>query len=423
MAIKKQNLSLLPPRGMRDFYPEDFRRRQRLFSVWQEAAREFGFEQYEASVVESLDLLKRKAGEEIMDQIYAFSDKSGRQLALRPELTPSLMRMVLARGSKMPLPIKWFSIAQCFRYERMTKGRKREHYQWNLDVLGEDSQLAEAEVIAVAVSALEKLGLTSDHFIVKLGNRQFLYDLLDNQGFNMSKFATAYLVLDKQGKISDSTIKTMLKEEGVNTKDIHLILDVLQIKNLQQAKKLALIDSLGIQQTESLLKAAESFGISKYLEFDISTVRGLSYYTGPVFEAFDREGKFRAIFGGGRYDNFFSSMGGNDLAAVGLGFGDIVVEEVLKHYGKKQELKRRLDYVVGYTDKSLEVEAIKLSQSLRAKDKTAFLFYGSNRMGKILSLADKIGADNAAILDPREFQKGSYLVKNLVSGKQENVKF
>lgn len=410
---------LQPPRGMRDFFPSEMRQRERLFAIWKEAALQFGFEYYDAPVVESLDLLKRKAGEEITEQIYYFQDKSGRELALRPEMTPSLVRMVLLKKNALRFPLKWFSIPQCFRYERMTTGRKREHYQWNVDVLGESGQIAEAEILAVAVAALRRLRLTENEVVVRVGSRQLLLDLFASRGLPAAKFPVASLILDKRGKVTDEAIQDMLLQEGFAPKEVRGIFDILSIRSFEESAALVGEDSLGIRQLKQFFELAEKLGIARFLQFDVSIVRGLSYYTGIVFEAFDRDGKFRAIFGGGRYDNLFQSMSSVPIPAVGFGFGDVVIGEVLAHYGKGAVDSRRDITVVSYTDGTLEEQAIKLAGQLRSEGVSVLFLYGANRLKKAIEYADKINAARIAILDPREAADRNYILKDLVVGSQK----
>jgi histidyl-tRNA synthetase len=341
---------LQPPRGMRDFFPDEMRQREWVNNIWKESALLFGFEQYDASVVESLDLLKRKSGEEIAEQIYHFTDKSGRELALRPEMTPSLVRLVLLRRNALHFPLKWFSIPQCFRYERMTTGRKREHYQWNVDIIGESGQLAEAEILAVATSALRRMCLNEDQVVVKVGSRQLLVDLFASRDLPLAKVSLASLILDKRGKITDDVIRDMLVQESFNSDEVKSIFEILAIKSFEEASALAGTKSQGVQQLKQLFEFAETLNFSKFLQFDISVIRGLSYYTGIVFEAFDRAGKFRAIFGGGRYDKLFESMSGLHIPAVGFGFGDVVVGHVLMHYKNTLQHFQRELTIISYTD-------------------------------------------------------------------------
>jgi histidyl-tRNA synthetase len=411
---------LQPVRGMRDFFPPDMRKRNRLFGVWAEVATEFGFEQYDAPVVESLDLLKRKAGEEITDQIYDFKDKSDRELALRPEMTPSLVRMIISKGNTLPLPAKWFSIPQCFRYERMTTGRKREHYQLNLDIFGESSQIAETEVIAVAIEILKRLGLTSKEIKVRVGSRQLLSGLLKSKDFDEKDLAVAYLGVDKRGKVSDEVITQILRDGGLSDQKIADIFEVLSYKSLSEIKS-ATGNVEYTKELDDLFKYAEDFGFSDYLTLDLSIVRGLAYYTGIVFECFDVEGKYRAIFGGGRYDKLFEMMGSDPLPAIGLGFGDVVIDEVLKYYSKEISSLRELDIVVAYTEIELESKAIKLANTLRDAGTTVSLLGGAQTFKKILKYSNQAEAKAVAILDPQEASAGKYILKDLLSGEQELV--
>ncbi|MBE7559780.1 histidine--tRNA ligase [bacterium] len=354
-----------PPRGMRDFYPEDFRARDALFSAWRETARLWGFEEYDAPVVETLDLLERKAGEEISEQIYAFQDKSGRGLALRPELTPSLARMIIARQGALSFPLKWSAIAQCFRYERMTRGRKREHYQWNLDIVGEESVLAEAEVLGAAIAALRRLGLSHEDFRVRVGSRAVLAGLFARSGIAPEHFTALCLALDKRGKISDDQVRELLRAEGVGEADAGRVFEMLALRSLEDVDGRLAGDS-AVADLHTLFDHARDLGFGQYLDFDLTVIRGLGYYTGIVFEAFDTAGRFRAIFGGGRYDNLLSTLGGERMPCVGLGFGDVVVMELLAQLGKAPATARGLEYAVGYMDEPSRNLAMQVAARLRA---------------------------------------------------------
>ena len=325
------------PRGMRDFYPEDMVLRNRIFDSWRAAAVASGFEAYDSCVVESLELLKRKAGEEIVNQIYAFQDKGGREIALRAEMTPTLARMVAARQGSLRFPIKWFTIAQCFRYERMTRGRKREHYQLNLDIIGEEAVSGEAEVIYTAIAALRKMGVPDSAYRVHLSNRALLSELLLGLKIEEKFHQGAFIALDKKGKIPREEIEQILREEGLTDEACAAAFNLMEIRSLEEAEAIVGPDSPSIRRIRDLFELLDCYGIREQVVFDISVVRGLSYYTGIVFEAFDTQGAFRAIFGGGRYDNLLTTIGGKPTPAVGLGFGDVVtgrlVEDMYKVFG------------------------------------------------------------------------------------------
>ena len=318
---------------MRDFYPEDMKLRNRIFDAWRAAAVASGFEQYDACVVESLELLQRKAGEEIVNQIYAFEDKSGRKLALRPEMTPTLARMVAARQGALPFPIKWFTIAQCFRYERMTRGRKREHYQLNLDIIAEDSVAAEAEVIYTAIAALRSMGVPDSVYKVRVSNRALLSELLLSLGIAGEFHSGVFIALDKKGKVPREEIEALMHEANLDDKACAAAFSLMDIATLDDARTIAGDASPALARIQELFTILGDYGVRDQVVFDISVIRGLSYYTGIVFEAFDTAGQFRAIFGGGRYDGLLSTIGGKPASAVGLGFGDVVIGEIFESLG------------------------------------------------------------------------------------------
>ena len=295
---------------MRDFYPEDMAWRNRVFDAFRAAADAAGFEPYDSCVVESYDLLARKAGEEVGNQIYHFFDKSERHIALRPEMTPTLARMVAQRQGSLSFPIKWTAIAQCFRYERMTKGRKREHYQWNMDIVGEESVLAEVEVLGAACDALRRMGLSDADWRVHVSSRALLAELLAASGIPEERHACVFLALDKRGKIPDAEIKCILQEGGLDDAGIAKTFELLDVKGLDGAAALVAQDSPAVAQLRELFRLAGIAGFADQLQFDIAVIRGLSYYTGIVFECFDTAGEFRAIFGGGRYDSLLTTIGG-----------------------------------------------------------------------------------------------------------------
>ncbi len=322
-------MQLDPPRGMRDFYPEDLDLRDRIFNAWTEASNRHGFRRFEPPVVESFELLARKAGEEVAQQIYHFEDKSNRQLALRPEVTPSLVRMISARAQSIVFPAKWWTIGQCFRYERMTRGRKREHFQWNLDVVGEPSVVAEAWILATVTSALGALGLGPDEVRIHVNNRQVVAYLLGEMGVPPDRHVDVFMVLDKKGKVPPETLIEMLVEKGMAAPAAGEIVNLLGSEGVDNLSSGPLAASPAAADVRQLLDLADAMGFADYLRFDSGIVRGLSYYTGTVFEGFDAERRFRAIFGGGRYDNLFGDMTGAARPAVGMGFGDVVIGEIL----------------------------------------------------------------------------------------------
>lgn len=404
-----EKISFDAPRGMRDFYPEDMVWRNKVFDAFRAAGEAAGFEPYDACVVESYDLLARKAGEEVADQIYHFHDKSDRHIALRPEMTPTLARLVAQRQHELSFPLKWTTIAQCFRYERMTKGRKREHYQWNIDIIGEASILAEVEVIGTACDALHRMGLSSDEFKVHVSSRKFLGQLLEKSGIEKDKHAQVFLALDKRGKMPDCEIASMLRDGGLSDSDVASTFEIMDTKSFVECPELV-----------ELFRLAEIAGFADCLTFDISVIRGLSYYTGIVFECFDTAGEFRAIFGGGRYDNLLTTIGGDPTSAVGLGFGDVVVTELLKSRLGSDAIKSRRGYCVGYMFPEQREAAVRLTSQLRRDGESVNLALHNQKPKKFFSNADATGVAFAIFIGPDDVEKGKVKVKNMTT-REENV--
>lgn len=403
-------ISFEPPRGMRDFYPEDMAWRSRVFDAFRAAGEAAGFRQYDACVVESYELLARKAGEEVGEQIYHFFDKSERHLALRAEMTPTLARMVAQRQKELSFPLKWTTIAQCFRYERMTKGRKREHYQWNLDIIGEDSVLAEAEVIGAACDALRRMGLSSTDFKVHVSSRKFLGELLAKSGIAADRHAQVFLALDKRGKMPDAEIAAMLKDGGLSDAEIEATFAIMETKDYSACPELV-----------ELFRLAEIAGFADCLEFDISVIRGLSYYTGVVFECFDTKGEFRAIFGGGRYDNLLTTIGGEPTSAVGLGFGDVVVTELLKARLGEDAAAARKGVAIGFMFPEQRDAAVLLAARLRKSGECVDLALRSQKPKKFFSHAAESGAAKAVFLGPDDVEKGVARMKDLSTREEKEI--
>ena len=405
-----EKLSFEPPRGMRDFYPEDMIWRNKVFDAFRAAGDAAGFQPYDACVVESYELLARKAGEEVGEQIYHFQDKSERHLALRAEMTPTLARMVAQRQKELPFPLKWTTIAQCFRYERMTKGRKREHYQWNVDIIGEESILAEVEVIGAAVDALRRMGLSTADFKVHVSSRRFLGQLLEKSGIAADKHAQVFLALDKRGKMPDEEIGAMLRDGGLSDDEVKATFAIMDTKSPAECPELV-----------ELFRLAEIAGFADALVFDISVIRGLSYYTGIVFECFDTAGEFRAIFGGGRYDNLLTTIGGEPATAVGLGFGDVVVTELLKARLGENAACAKHGVDVGFMFPEQRDAALRLAAALRRKGESVNLSLKPMKPKKFFSHADQGNFASAVFLGPDDVEKGVARLKNLQTREETEV--
>lgn len=409
------------PRGMRDFYPDDMAVRNGIFEAWAEAARCFGFEHYDACVVESLDLLKRKGGEEIQDQIYWFKDKSDRELALRAEMTPTLARMIVARQNELTFPIKWFTIAQCFRYERMTRGRKREHYQWNMDIVGEPSVMAEAEVVMAAIEALRKLGLGSDEVRVHVNSRAVLSDILAKLGIPREHHAATFLALDKRGKISDEEIGVLLRNEGLTQQSIDATFKVLGLTSLEAVAELLGERTPALDHFLAFFDIMKLYGAGDVVTFDISVIRGLGYYTGIVFEGFDAGRSLRAIFGGGRYDNLLGDLGGKPMTAVGLGFGDVVIAELLAERGKIPHLAGRRDLAVSFMEEAQRDTAIQVAKAMRAGGSNVDLALHPEKPKHFFGRTGKAGFGRGIYIGPDDLARGSIRIKNLADRTEQEI--
>ena len=415
---EQPKISFEPPRGMRDFYPEDMVWRNRVFDAFRAAGEAAGFEPYDACVVESYELLARKAGEEVGEQIYHFRDKSDRHIALRAEMTPTLARMVAQRQGSLAFPIKWTTIAQCFRYERMTKGRKREHHQWNCDIIGEESVLAEVEVLGAACDALRRMGLSRDDFRVHVSNRALLSELLAASGIPADLHAQVFLALDKRGKMPDEEIAAMLRDGGVDDAGVKAAFAIMDLKTLDEAERLAGAGSPAVAQLRELFRLAGLAGFADCLVFDISVIRGLSYYTGIVFECFDTQREFRAIFGGGRYDNLLSTIGGDPATAVGLGFGDVVVTELLKaRLGADAPAPKKGVYV-GWMFPEQRDAALKLAAKLRAQGECVNLALRKAKPKQFFSRAGASSCAKAVFLGPDDVAAGRAKMKDLATREE-----
>ena len=408
-------------RGTRDFYPEDMRLRNWLFERFHAAARSHGFEEYDAPVLESEELYTRKAGEEIVGQLYNFEDKGGRAVALRPEMTPSLARMVMARAGALALPIKWYSIPQCWRYERTQRGRGREHYQWNVDIWGMNGVEADAELLSVLIQFFDSVGLTSEDLVIRISSRKVLEEVLGSLGIEGETFAQTCVIVDKMDKLPADVIEAQLSELGLSAKAISKIVNVLAITDIDSLKSSLSSESSAVSELQSLFSLCDSYGISDWVSFDASVVRGLAYYTGPVFEAHDRAGNLRAICGGGRYDKLIGTLGGNDLPATGFGFGDMVVMELLADKGLFPELSSGVGDVVFGMGPELRDAAMKVAGKLRASGRTVDLVLEDKKMKWVFKHAERCGASRLVMVMPDEWADGKVRIKDLDSGEESTV--
>lgn len=420
---KQQQLDVNPPKGTRDFYPEDMRMRNWLFDEWRVVAKTFGFSEYDAPVLESEVLYTRKAGEEVTQQLYNFEDKGERRVSLRPEMTPSLARMVMAKKGGLPMPLKWFSLPQCWRYERMTRGRRREHFQWNMDIWGISGIEAEAELLSAMVNFFENVGLTSNDVGIKVNSRLVIGEVLTSLGIPEEKFASTCVLVDKLEKVPIDAIQGDLEELGLDTEVVEKLLEVLTNKSIEAIRKVLDPESEAVKELQKLMELAEAYGFVDWIVFDASVVRGLAYYTGIVFEAFDRKGELRAIAGGGRYDKLLETFGGEPTPAVGFGFGDAVIVELLKERDVLPSFESSgMDTVVFPFNEELYAPAIQAATALRKGGHKVDLVMEKKKSKWLFKYADRIGVKNVVIVAPQEWEDGEQVsIKNMSSSDQTSI--
>lgn len=414
-------IDLQPVKGTRDFFPDEMRLRNWLFEVWRNVSVQAGFEEYDTCVLEHEELYIRKAGDEISKQLYSFEDKGGRRLSLRPEMTPSLARLVLQHKKSLSFPIKWFSMPQCFRYERMTKGRRREHFQWNADIIGQAEIVAEAEILMLLISACELMGLSAKEIRVFINDRRILNSILSQISVPQEMHSEVLVIMDKRDKISIEALSKLLQDIGMSTTQVDQLNEYLLKSDLIELKK-DLNDTQGIDELQNLMDMMETAGFSDYLQFDISIVRGLSYYTGAVFEVNSPGKQHRSICGGGRYDSLLSTYGGEIVPAVGFGFGDVVVLDVLKDLERFPELPRKLDYTIIPFAREQVGTALNIAAILRQQGSTVDCNFSMKKMKKTLQQAGESGAAKAILLFPDELSENKVVIRDLRLHEQNPIK-
>jgi len=412
--------------GFRDFYPEDAALRNHIFAVWREVAQRYGFREYEGPPLEPLELYIKKSGAEIVDQLYTFEDKGGREVALRPEMTPSLARMVAARAQALKKPIRWFSIPQLFRYERPQRGRLREHYQLNMDIVGESGPLADAELIAATLDIMRACGLQPGDVKARISDRRVVRALLDGFGLTEEQAPLAFSHIDKLEKGDRDTLaKSLCNETGLSLDSANDVLAIGGIKGLEAVTGALTRAPKGAEVGEDLARcvwALESMGFGDFIEVDLGIVRGLAYYTGIVFELFDCGRSLRAICGGGRYDGLLSALGGVDLPAIGFGMGDVVLGELIRERNLVPELPSQVDvFLVSVTGDDTQ-HVLNLGRTLREHGIRVEYALKQQSIAKQLKLAASRPARYAVIVGPDERAKGEVVVRDLAAGNERPVK-
>jgi histidyl-tRNA synthetase len=410
--------------GFRDFYPDELSERAYILGVWRDVLRRYAFVEYDGPPLEPLDLYRKKSGGELVGQIYSFLDRGEREVALRPEMTPTFARMVAAKANSLRKPVRWFSIPQLFRQEKQQRGRLREHFQLNADIVGESSVAADAELLAVALDVVRSFGLTHTDVAARVSDRRLLDSLLLGAGASQDALAPVYAVIDKRGREPAATSREKL-EAAVGNKQIADKIEAIftchdvaalvrQYGDVPQAKE-------HIDRMRQYLTFVGALGFGEWVQLDLSIVRGLAYYTGIVFELFDTAGELRAICGGGRYDNLLENLGGVDLPALGFGMGDVVLGDLLRTRKLIPKSVTRIDYFVASDDESLLEDVMIVAAQLRRRNKSAEYALHHQQLSRQLKAAAGIGARNAVLLKRERFSSREVTVKDLDSGNEQSL--
>jgi histidyl-tRNA synthetase len=404
-------MAAIPPvKGTRDFYPEAMAFRIWLYDRLRQVSQSFGYQEYEPPFLERLELYAAKSGDELArEQAYVFPDRGGDLIALRPELTPSLARMVAARSAELPRPIRWWSFGPVWRYERPQKGRSREFFQWNLDLMGVESPAADAETAAVAVELLRAVGLGPDKVQLLVNNRALAETKYLELGLAPDQLPAAFRLVDRRDKLPAAEWLTFGQELGLSQASLDGMIRLLA-------------DEQGWRESPALsgfFETAQALGVAEYMRFDASVVRGLDYYTGTVFEARDRDGRFRAILGGGRYDDLVADVGGDRIPGVGFAMGDVTIGLMIQELGTAPAAPPPpAQVLVCWVDEPTRLESVRLAGRLRQTGLQVEWYPAAERLPRQLKYADRQKIPLAIIVGSRELEEGSLTIKDLRDGRQ-----
>jgi len=396
-------------KGTTDFYPEEEIIKNTVFNSFNSTAKSFGFNYITTPIIENFELLSKKQGEEIRTQIFSIEKKGNEDLAMRAEFTPSFARLFIQKQKQLSKPVKWFCIDRVWRYEKPQAGRDREFYQYNVELYGTSEAIADAEIISLAIESLKNLGVNEKDFVVNINNRKLLQGLIEQFTDNVNETIG---IIDKRKKINEKDFIKMLKDAGVKKPDeLIKILDIKDVNDLKPTNKLAKEGLDKIKQVLSLLDY-------NCVNFSIETARGLSYYTGTVFEIYDKQEKFRALCGGGRYDKMIETFGGDATPAIGFGMGWSTVFLFLKELNLLPESDLGPDYFIAVIDE--EKEALKIAQKLRKKYSVVVNLVKRN-LGNQIKFANNINAKNVIVVGSQEIKTGEFKVKELKTGKEKII--
>jgi histidyl-tRNA synthetase len=401
-------------KGVREFYPEEMALRNYLYEKVRAASQSFGYQEWDGPFIETLDLYAAKSGEELVKkQSFTFQDRGGEFVTLRPELTPSLARMIAAKQGELTFPVRWWSFGPFWRYEQPQKGRTREFFQWNIDLLGVASPEADAELIAVAASFMRSVGLTPERATILVNNRRLMESEFDALEIAPEKRLDVSNLVDRRSKMEPVKWDEYALELGLTQKQLGGLKDILGNYELWKRS----------DELTRLFAALEALGVKNYVKFDPNIMRGLLYYTGTVFEAFETSGSVkRALLGGGRYDNLLADVGGSPLSAVGFAMGDVVAGIILQECGLLPDfVPTPTPVLVTVFDDSLLLKSYGLAAELRNAGLNVMVFPEAAKLPKQFKFADKMKMKAALVLGPDEVAKGQVMVKNLSSGEQAAV--
>jgi histidyl-tRNA synthetase len=379
--------------------------------------------EYDGPPLEPLELYTRKSGEEIAGQLYNFVDKGGREVALRPEMTPTLARMAGARANALRKPVRWFSIPQLFRYERQQRGRLREHFQLNVDIIGEPSSTADAELLGVAVDIMRAFGLTPADVVARVSDRRLLQGYLAALGVGDEALPAVFAVIDKLDRQPRAVSEEKLAAAGVGdeARERILALPAATLDDVAELLSCTPAESV-VEEFRRYLGYLEALGVADWVRVDFAIVRGLAYYTGIVFELFDVRGELRAICGGGRYDTLLKALGGTDLPALGFGMGDVVLGELLRERSLLPESASSVETWVAYAEEGGVRDAMRVASRLRTRGRSAEYALGGQKLARQLRAAAAAGAEEAVILTPAGMASGEAVVRRLSDGTERHVR-
>jgi histidyl-tRNA synthetase len=405
--------SIQSVKGARDFYPEEMYIRTWLYQKIREVAQSFGYQEYDGPFLEKIDLYAAKSGEELVkEQAFVFPDRGGELITLRPELTPSLARMIATRQNDLNFPVRWWSFGPFWRYERPQKGRSREFFQWNIDLIGADSPEADAELAAIGCSFFRAVGLKPEDVQIMVNNRKLMDGEILGLGISADQKKEVFKLIDRRDKMKPEAWDATALEAGLTEQQLNGLKTLLTDRNLWKKS----------EQLVRFFNAVEALGFTDYVKYDPQIIRGLDYYTGTVFEARDRDGEFRAVLGGGRYENLVADVGGNPLAGVGFAMGDVVVSLVLQKFGLLPPFEiSPAKVMVAVFDAERQPASLKLAADLRKAQIFTSCYPDVVKLPKQFKYADRAGVRFVLVIGPDEDAQGKVTVKDLFTQTQETI--